>query len=390
MRHAEQLRIIQLINAMRNNFEEPPFAPLAQTLPGAAYTDPDLFRFERTKIFSRSWLCAGRSDALETPGEFVTVDAGDESVVIIRGRDGVLRAFCNLCRHRGARLCMDSGGRLEGRLRCMYHGWTYDLDGRLVAAPNLAGLGAGVKDTFSLHPVAIEEWIGYIWVNAAEHCGPAVAQLEPQLLARMGTLDGFLRYGICDLGVGRTIVYDVAANWKSLVENFTECYHCSTLHPELTAALPEFGSGYGTISGGIGRGASLAEQLEAFSLSGVARRKPLPGLTPSDDRLFYGIILLPNVFLILVPDHVAVFRIEPLDVDHTRVTVDWLFDKEEIASSTFAPDDAVALLDVTNRQDFEACERCQLGARSSRFAGRLTPAEHVITDFYRWLEDQLA
>ncbi len=377
-------------NEQRAASPAPSTAPLRPTLAASDYTDPAPFAIEREAIFARQWVCVGRADSITEPGAFVTTELAGESLLVVRGEDGLVRTFYNLCRHRGARLCLDDEGCLPSRLRCMYHGWTYALDGRLLAAPNLAGLGEGVKDAHGLHPVATQEWVGYVWVNLADDPSPMAAQLEPQLLARLGFLDTFARYGIGDLVVGRTIAYDVAANWKSLVENFTECYHCPTLHPELTRALPEFSSGYGTISGGVGRAAAYADGRAGFSLSGNVARPPLPGLLPTDDRLFYGVILLPNVFLILVADHVAFFRLEPASAASTRVVVDWLFDRDEVASPTFDPDDAVGLLDLTNRQDFEACERCQLGAGSRRFTGNLTPSEHVISGFYDWLESHLA
>jgi len=210
--------------------------------------------------------------------------------------------------------------------------------------------------------------------------------VEPQLQHRLGRLEVIERYCLEDLAPAKTIIYDVHANWKALVENFTECYHCRAIHPELTAAIPEFASGYGSISGGRGHGAELAAGLEGFSRSGHATRRPLPGLEPGE-RLFYGVILLPNVFLILVPDHVAFFRLEPLAPDRTRVTCDWLFEREALADPAFDPSDAVELLDITNRQDFDVCERCQLGmgSRSFEAGGVLVPQEHLILDFYDYL-----
>jgi Rieske 2Fe-2S family protein len=180
----------------------------------------------------------------------------------------------------------------------------------------------------------------------------------------------------------RRITYDVASNWKSVVENFMECYHCASIHPELTEALPQFASGWGTVSGGVGAGATLADGMEGFSMSGRADRPRLPGLLDSDDRLFYGIILRPNAFMILVPDHVAFFRLEPLGAGRTQVVVDWLFAAAEADREDFDPADSVRLLDVTNRQDFEACQRCQIGMVSPKYRGVLVPSEHVVLDFY--------
>ena len=358
-------------------------ANLIAALPGRYYTDPATFELDQRRIFQRSWQCVGRLDALTEPGQFQRIELGEESVLIVRGSDGELRAFRNLCRHRGAQLCIEESGSFRRAIRCFYHSWSYGLDGRLLAAPNLHDMPDLVKADYGLHPVRAEQWLGYLWLNLDPEAPPLAAQLEPQLAARLG--DGVLeRYGIERLGVAATIDYSVAANWKAIIENFMECYHCAAIHPELTAALPQFRSGYGTISNGMGAGASFAEHIDGFSLSGRAARPNLPGLGPSDDRLFYGIALRPNVLLVLVPDHVAVYRLEPLDAGHTRVVVDWLFDRDTMAGDGFDAADAVAILDLVNRQDFEACERCQLGMRSSAYSGVLVPAEHVIADFYAY------
>src|SRR5882757_1199891 len=354
---------------------------LLEALPGRYYTDPAIFELDQRRIFHRSWQCVGRVDALTEAGQFYRVDLGEESVLIVRGRDGEPRAMRNLCRHRGAQLCTEESGSFRAAIRCAYHSWSYDLDGRLLAAPNMREMPDLVKADYGLHPVRTEQWLGYLWLNLDPEAPPLAAQVEPQLSERLG--DGVLeRYEIDRLGVAATISYEVASNWKAIIENFMECYHCATIHPELTAALPQFRSGYGTISNGAGAGASFAAHIDGFSLSGRATRPILPGLGPTDDRQFYGIVLRPNVLLILVPDHVAVFRLEPLAPGHTRVVVDWLFDRDTMAADGFDATDSVALLDITNRQDFEACERCQLGMRSSAYAAVLVPAEHVITAFY--------
>ncbi|MEU8800301.1 aromatic ring-hydroxylating dioxygenase subunit alpha [Spirillospora sp. NPDC048819] len=359
---------------------------LVPTLPGRYYTDPAVFDAETRRIFERSWMCVGRADAVSQPGRFLRTEVGGESVLVVRGRDGEVRAFRNLCRHRGARLCTDESGTVGTSIRCVYHAWTYGLDGRLVAAPNMRRMPDLVKEDYGLHRLRAEQWLGYVWVNLDPDAPPLAAQVEPQVAARLSGLDVLDRYGIDRLGAATTIVYDVESNWKSIVENFTECYHCPTIHPELTAALPQFRSGYGSISGG---GASLAEHVEGFSLSGKSARPRLPGLLAEDERLFQAIVLRPNAFIILVPDHVAFFRLEPQGPGHTRVVVDWLFDREAMAADDFDPSDAVAILDITNRQDFEACRRCQLGMRSSAYRGVLVPAEHIIGDFHSYYLDAL-
>jgi Rieske 2Fe-2S family protein len=366
-----------------------PTAPvhgLVSTPPGSFYLDEAVFVAEQRGIFARSWICVARVDAVAEPGRFVRVSVAGQDLIVVRGREGELRAFKNLCRHRGAALCVERTGQFGRSIRCSYHAWTYGLDGSLVAAPNMREMPDLVKDEHGLLTVRVAQWLGYVFVNLDPAADSLSEQVRPQLEDRLGDTATFDRYRIEDLVVGDSRTYDVASNWKSIIENFMECYHCATLHPELTAALPQFRSGYGTVSGGVGSGAHFAEGRDAFSLSGAGVRPRLPDLLESDDRLFYGVVLRPNVFVILVPDHVAVFRIEPQAAGHTRVVVDWLFDAAQAAQDDFDPYDAVGLLDLTNRQDFAACERCHIGMRSPDFRGVLVPAERVITEFYDWYE----
>ncbi len=357
-------------------------------LEGGAYTDPQVFAAERRDVFARSWVCVGRADEVPDAGEWVRVDVAGESILVVRGRDGRLRAVRNLCRHRGARICLAEKGSFDRAVVCPYHGWAYDLDGRLLATPNAADMPGLPKDELGLHPVRLEPWLGYVWLTLDPGAQPLAAQVDPQVVERLGSTQTLGRYGIDRLVVGHTVPYDVAANWKHVVENFMECYHCAAIHPELTAALPQFASGYGTISGGAG--ATFADGVESFTLSGRGGRPRLPGLLPSDDRVFHGVLLLPGVFVILVPDHVAVYRVEPVDAGRTRVVCDWLFAPDVATARGFDPADAVQLLHLTNLQDFEACERVQLGSASDAYRAVLVPAEHVVGRFHAWLAARAA
>jgi Rieske 2Fe-2S family protein len=375
---------IQIEQVSSGQRETPPSAYLQPSLPGRYYTDPEQFTRDQEAVLARSWLCVGRSEEAAGAGSFLRTTAASRDVILVRGRDGVLRGFHNVCRHRGAALCLEETGRLRRAIRCMYHAWTYDFDGRLIAAPNADEMPDLPKEQFGLHRFAVEEWLGYIWVNLDAGARPLAEQVEPQLLERLSDLATFARYDIGALRVGHTIEYDIKSNWKSVVENYQECYHCATIHPELTAALPKFATGWGTVNSGVPAGADLAEDKEAFSLTGRAVRPRLPGLLDSDDRLFYGVVLRPNAFVNLAPDHVAFFRMEPLSAGRTRVVVDWLFDAAETQRPGFDPSDAVNLLDVTNRQDFSACERAYVGMGSPVYSGVLVPSEHVIHDFHSY------
>ncbi|MFJ9414918.1 aromatic ring-hydroxylating dioxygenase subunit alpha [Streptomyces sp. NPDC101227] len=337
-------------------------------------------------------MCVTRSSELPKPGSFRRVQVGGESVLLVRNRDGELRAHINLCRHRGVVLCTEDSGQFNTSIRCPYHGWTFDLNGQLTAAPFMKELPPQTKERH-LYSVSVSEWLGYIWVNLDPSAVPLADQLAPMLHKRFGDVDVPGRYGCDELEVAKRETYEVNANWKILFENFCECYHCPTMHPEVCDILPEWRSGYGTVSGPTGpkiEGSKINEKAEGFSLSGRATSAPLPGVPEHDHRTFHGLLLWPNVHLMFIPDHVMCMRFEPLGPAKTRVIVDWLFHPTAVSESGFDPSDAVALVDVTARQDFEACERVQAGAESSYFEEFHTPHESMITDFRRWLGEQLS
>src|SRR3954452_19241680 len=165
--------------------EPAPPGSLLPTLPGRYYTDPDVFGREQTRVFEAMWSCAVRSAELADPGSFRRVQVGRESVLVVRGRDGELRAFLNVCRHRGARLCPAAGGHVDGALRCRYHAWTYGLDGRLIGVPNMAGTDFD-RSTFGLVPVHLAVWHGLIFVNITEE--------EPESLAALARAELLQRF----------------------------------------------------------------------------------------------------------------------------------------------------------------------------------------------------
>ncbi|MGF2944268.1 aromatic ring-hydroxylating oxygenase subunit alpha, partial [Mycobacterium sp. Lab-001] len=222
-----------------------PSPALLPTLGGDYYTSAAVFAAEQQHMFEHMWFCVVRNDDVGEPGQFKNVQVGRESVLVVRGRDRVLRAFLNVCRHRGALLCTQPEGRVRRNLRCPYHSWTYGLDGALVAAPNLGSLtdedGVGIdRRGYGLVAVALREWLGYAWVCLGEQPPSFEDEVVGEAAHRLGDLRAIDNYRIDTLQVGRRVTYDVAANWKLIVENFMECYHCATIHPELTRLVPEF------------------------------------------------------------------------------------------------------------------------------------------------------
>ncbi|MFD8563007.1 aromatic ring-hydroxylating dioxygenase subunit alpha [Streptosporangium canum] len=362
---------------------------LISTLPGGYYADEGVFALEQAKIFESMWFCAVRASDLGRPGAFRTVQVGRESVLVTRARDGSIRAFLNVCRHRGARLRTEESGEVRHAFSCPYHAWTYDLEGRLIAAPNLTGMPDVDRAAFGLVNVHVREWLGYVWVCLADDPPSFEADVVGEVVTRLGAEEPIGNYGVDDLAVGRRIVYDVKANWKLLVENFMECYHCATIHPELTEVLPEFADGYAAQSF-VGHGAEFGENIHGFTVDGSEGVDRIPGVGEDQDRRYYAITIKPQVFVNLVPDHVIIHRMFPVAAGRTIVECDWLF-REDVVGRGADLGPSVELFHRVNVQDFEACERCQ-PAMSSRAYGRggvLVPSEHHIGAFHDWVLGRL-
>ncbi|MBK1787658.1 aromatic ring-hydroxylating oxygenase subunit alpha [Prauserella cavernicola] len=368
-----------------------PATSLIPTLPGAHYTDPALFEREQRRIFQAHWFAAARSSDLPDPGAFRTVDVGGESVLIVRGRDRSLRAFLNVCRHRGARLCVEDSGAVRRSLQCPYHAWTYGLDGSLIAAPNLNSMHDVDRGEYGLITVALREWLGTVWVCLADEPPSFADSVQSAVTGRLGDDEAIEEWGIDELVVGRRITYDVKANWKLIVENFMECYHCATIHPELTEVLPEFADGYAA-QYFVGHGAEFGEDVGGFTVDGQSSGfDKLSGVGADHDRRYYAITVNPQVFINLVPDHVIFHRMYPMAVDRTVVECDWLYPRSVIDSGADLSK-SVELFHRVNQQDFDACERCQPAMSSKAYAagGVLVPSEHHIGEFRDWVADAIS
>jgi len=356
----------------------------ARTLEGYYYHDSRIYDLELERIFLRQWVCAGRTEQATQPGTFFTIDIGFENVLVVRGKDGALRAFLNVCQHRGAQVCSQAQGRANS-FQCPYHAWTYGTDGRLIGAPNVMADPRFDRSAHGLTPVACEEWLGFVWLNLSEQPGPLAAQIARALDQRGGDSGRVQRYGIERLRIGHTIVYDVRANWKLTIENFMECYHCGPMHPDLCRIVPSFRTGDSFDGGRFGDG------VAAFSIDGQRRRPALPGLLPEDEGTYFGLPILPNVLLSMVPDHVVVDIAYPVAPDRTTVICHWLFDPEVMAQPGFDPMDAVELFDTVNREDWAMCELTQRGMRSRAYrdGGVYVPLENRIADFNRMVRESV-
>ncbi|MCL2584209.1 MAG: aromatic ring-hydroxylating dioxygenase subunit alpha [Streptosporangiales bacterium] len=364
-------------------------ASLLPTLPGRFYADPALFALEQERIFETQWLAVARTADLAGPGAFQTAGAGRESVVLVRGRDGVLRAFLNVCRHRGARLCEQPAGQVARTLQCPYHAWTYALDGRLAAAPNLSRMDDIDRAAYGLVPVHLTEWLGYAWICLAASPPDFAAAVQAAVAERLGGDGAIDAWSLGTLAVGRRVTYDVRANWKLIIENFMECYHCATIHPELTEVIPEFAGGYAA-QYYTGYGAAFGDDVQGFTVDGTGGFPALGGLGADRDRRYYAVTVRPQVFINLVSDHVIFHRMTPVAADRTIVDCDWLYAPSVIAGGADIGQSA-ELFHRVNQQDFAACERCQPGMSSRLYAGGgvLVPSEHHIAGFHAWVTEAL-
>jgi Rieske 2Fe-2S family protein len=371
----------------------PRVAGLEPTLPSSWYTSERVFALEKERIFCRDWICVAREEELAAPGAWRVLDVLGESLLLLRTPKGTLRAFYNVCRHRGTRLCRDpespgapaplGGGIAAGRITCPYHQWTYDFDGHLVVAPHLSAEPGFDRAQFSLYPVAVECWGGFVFLNLSPATAPPLAQ---QLT---GIPERTKRYPLADLRIGRSIRYSVAANWKALCENYNECYHCAGVHPELCAVVPAFRE-RGGANLDWARGIPHRPGAYTFTTSGTTRRRAFPSLNEDERVRHKGELAYPNLFLSLACDHAAVFILMPRSAGRTDIVCHFLFEPFEMDKSGFDPRDAIEFWDLVNRQDWAICEALQQGI-SARVheRGYYAPMEDFNLDIRRYVLDRM-
>jgi Rieske 2Fe-2S family protein len=384
-----------------------PGIPLELSLPRASFVSESEFRRERDLIIFADWFCVGRADGLAEAGNFLTADVVGESVIVVRGDDDVLHGFYNLCRHRGSRLVapdeaapaslwvgagdgMQAGaggesgwrtGCFAGSIRCPYHAWTYGLDGTLRSAPFLPDLRSH-RAALSLHQVEVDTWGGFVFARLEPGAGPSLSESLGPIPARVAA------YRLNDLRTGARLRYQVAANWKVVLENYNECYHCGPVHPELCELVPEFARSGGEVN--WESGVPHRDGAYTFTATGTTTRQPLPGLSESERTRHFGELVLPNLMISLSADHVAAFTLWPRSAGLTTIICDFLFHPDEIAKPDFDPGDAVSFWDLVNRQDWLICERVQDGMTSRRFTtGYLAPMEEPSADVRKYVAARL-
>jgi glycine betaine catabolism A len=366
---------------------------MERSLPTSWYRSPEIFQIEKEHLFFREWITACREEELPNPGDHLVLDIFGQSVLLVRNREGQLRAFYNVCRHRGSRLCRSSaadasavnlpGGVAGGRIVCPYHQWTYDLDGELIAAPHLTAASGFKKQDYHLYPVGVETWGGFVFL----HLTPSSALPLTDQLA--GIPERLQRYPLEQLRIGATLRYEVAANWKIICENYNECYHCGGVHPELCAVVPSFREAGGS-NLDWSRGIAHREGAYTFTHSGTTTRRAFPGLNEDEQVRHKGELAYPNLFLSVACDHVAAFVLQPRGPERTDIVCHFLFEAEEIAKPGFDPSDAVDFWDLVNRQDWAVCAGVQEGMRARVHQyGFYAPMEDFNLDIRRYVTQRI-
>jgi Rieske 2Fe-2S family protein len=345
----------------------------ARTLPRDFYTSPAIYVEDIERIHARHWNCVGRSSAFATAGDYQTRTIAGESLIIVRDRGGELHAFFNVCRHRGTRICNLASGQFSETIQCPYHAWTYGLDGRLVGAPHMNEVEGFDKKNYPLHEAAVAEWEGFVFVNIADKPQPFEKWLAPMI----GRLS---RFDLPSLKVGHRVRYEVNANWKLVFQNYSECLHCPMIHPELSTVLP-YTSGANDLTSGpfLGGYMEIKQPNESATLTGRACGRVISGELKGDDlRRAYYYTLMPNMALSIHPDYVNFYLLTPVSVDKTVVETEWMFNPANEKDPKFNPKDAIDFWDVTNRQDWDICERSQQGVYSRRYEpGPYSPRESI-------------
>jgi choline monooxygenase len=339
----------------------------ARTIPALWYSDPEIEAAERRSAFGGTWQAVGRADQVRQPGQFVTADVAGEPIVVVHGDDGELRAFFNVCRHRAARVVPDEAGRAT-RLRCRYHGWTYDLCGRLRGTPEFDGVADFRREDNGLPPVAVDVWGPLVWVHLG---APSVSLAQylaplPERAAPLG-LDA-LRF------VARR-EYRLACNWKVFVDNYLDGgYHVNTVHPGLAGVLDY--SQYRTEIAG-----NTAVQISPLKSSGDAG---VSGVRAGDNAYYWWVF--PNLMLNAYEGVMDTNLVLPLGPDACRVVFDFYFADTGVPAEEAFRTRSIEVGHQVQLEDVGICEEVQRGLASRSYdTGRFSVRREAAGYHFHWL-----
>ena len=341
------------------------------------------FDAETEKVFSNNWICVCHESELNEASGCHRVNACGSQLILLRGDNNQIKAFHNFCRHRGSELVtQENCGSIGQRIQCPYHAWTYDRNGNLVSAPNMNDQKGFERSEFGLKQVDCGSWYGFVFVR-----------FRSDEKANLQSLDQFMEpleshaqdWSFSQLKVAKTIEYKVTANWKLIFQNYSECYHCPTVHPALNQLTPFQGASNDVHEGPIlGGPMQLSEDSQTMSNDGKAVGQILPELDADQQKAVAYYTVFPSFFLSAHPDYVLIHRIERTSCDETSVVCQFLFHSDSITMPGFDPQRAVDFWDLTNRQDWEVCELAQRGIKNAAYEpGPYSDLESVVAAFDR-------
>ena len=339
------------------------FAQGAKSLPQKYFVSPEIFARELSDIFAAQWVLVGHQSQIPNAGDCFVVEVANESLIIARNKDHSVRAFYNVCRHRGTRLCENAVGAPAEHLsaiQCPYHAWTYALDGRLIGAPHMDEVEGFEKADYALHSPNVGLWEGFIFVNLDVSSAP--------LGEFFSTLAGkFEHWNLPHLRSAKRVEYDVHANWKLMFENYSECYHCLGVHPMLSKISPYDSAENDLTEGPFLGGFMKINQGSSLTMSGKSCAQAVGDSKAQDHTRVFYYSIFPNMLLSMHPDYVMVHQLWPQSPERTLIFCDWFFHPEAFTKDDFRPDDAVEFWDITNKQDWHVCELSQQGISSRAY-----------------------
>lgn len=351
----------------------------ASTLPPDCYTDPDFFRRERERAFLHHWQFVGREEQAAEAGDYFCHDGPNGPVILLRGKDGRLRAFANSCRHRGSRL-LSGSGRCK-RVVCPYHSWTYQLDGSLAGAPGMDAVSQFERADYPLLQLSLASWEGFVFV----HYQASPAPLGEQL----GNLpDNFATHRPADMRHVGSLEFEIAANWKLLAENALEAYHTGSVHRD---TLGQQQSRPVAARGGW-TGLLVEDEHSVATLPGDA--KPFPhvdGISSAAAAGTWFTLVYPSTQLVFAQDCLWWLAFQPLAVERTKLTLGACFPQTTIALPGFEEQLAhyFKRWRLATAEDNAICEAQQQGQRIARPPGRFAADEFAPHAFANWVLDQV-
>ena len=344
------------------------------TLPGSYYFDAEVFAREKPAIFYRTWQYACHVGQLAEPGDYFVRDIGDQSVVVLRGDDGELHAFHNVCQHRAHQL-LEGQGSLPGVIICPYHAWTYELGGRLRHAPNSEHVAGFDASAFRLSPVCIDTLCGFVFFNLDADARPMAevyAGLEEEIRSFSPNVDSLTQ--------AYRREYPLDANWKNSVDNFSECYHCPGQHRELMASGLDLESYTVTVHDN--------HHSHTSRDKGDATTYPMTGDHAAPRaREFGGWLIWPNLSLEVFPGgHLNIFHHIPAGPEKTVQVVEWYFPSKTLSADE---QEVIDFMHIVREEDIPICESVQRGLHSLGYSqgrfivdeARSSFSEHAVHDF---------